>query len=64
MKEESYGPYLVSIDHELFVANDKLEKYNTLKQAEVLFAYKTQALYWVPFGEEYTILNEIAAGEE
>ena len=56
--------YVVSIDHELFVANDKLEKYNTLKQAEVLFAYKTQALYWVPFGEEYTILNEIAVGEE
>ena len=58
---ENYNKfYVVSIDHELFVGNKKLGNYNTLKQAEVLFAYKTQALYWVPFGEEYTILNEIA----
>jgi len=64
MYDNYEGFYVVSIDHDLFVASQKLKKENTLKYAEVLFAYKTNALYWVPFGEEYTILNEIAAGEE
>ena len=56
--------YVVSIDHELFTEKNKMKKYDTLKQAEVLFAYKTQALYWVPYGEEYKILNEIVTEEE
>ncbi len=64
MYDNYEGFYVVPIDHNKFVDPQKLRKENTLKYAEVLFAYNTKALYWVPFGEEYTILNEIAAGEE
>lgn len=51
--------YIVSIDHKLYLKNEKEIKFETLKYAEIMFAFVTKSLYWKPFGEECKILKAI-----